>query len=915
MLVSLLLTACDYFTSESDLITQANNELLAGNINAANLYAKKVLKKNISNGEARFIMAEIANLQGRIRDAEIDYRRAYEANHDVKVVLPPFIATLMLQKNHNDIPALVEGLPTDMSAKKEYWMGLFYLSDNYLDQALQQFNKSINLAQEPYAEPFFGKALIAVSKNDYKTAIQHIDDALNINKMYLDALLMKAELYVKLKQDNQALPILLGILKRDINTIPAKKHFIAKSTLIQICWRNKDVKLAEKHAVELLQRYRSNPIANYYAAMIHFEYGRYSLANNFLQQVLRSAPEHNASLSLMGSVKYKQGFYEQADFYLSSALANDPDNAEITKLLASTRLKQNQTTSAIDLLDDTSTRESDPLILWLSGKAKLQSGDTQEGLTLLKQAASLSNESDEMHLDIAQTYLSLGQLDAAIAELNNLDNFNKADSQKHLFYIYDHIQKGDYKQALSETERLIKQDPEKYSLYIARGKIYQAMQQDNLAIASFKQAAQGDNIITANLELVAIYMEQKDYANAKQALNTILQIQSEHYQALTGLVQIAILEQDDKAYQKHIEKLQKLHPDNAQSFLIQAAKQLGDKNYTDAEETLKKVMQLDGGNVTGILMLTSAYIQNKKLNPAILFLEDKLRLPELKKISHLHYQLAMLHMQNDDVDKSIRSVKTAYKLRPSQSQYVVAYTKLLKKTNNIDKAEEVLQDFIQINPNDSQGYVLLGDLYFSQRAYQQALSNYQKAYSMQTSEALTIKLYRTQKLNKEPAAIITLENWLKNNPNSMGALAELAGHLLTQGQYKQAAQTYEKVLANSDPHPGFLNNLAWAYLQLNNNRAIETARKAYKLAPQSPEVADTYGWILVNMGKLSEGLTLLEKAYTSRPESLDMQYHLAYALSKAGKIDRAQNLLKAMLDNPSAKQFHQKAKQLLNEIS
>ena len=42
-----------------------------------------------------------------------------------------------------------------------------------------------------------------------------------------------------------------------------------------------------------------------------------------------------------------------------------------------------------------------------------------------------------------------------------------------------------------------------------------------------------------------------------------------------------------------------------------------------------------------------------------------------------------------------------------------------------------------------------------------------------------------------------------------------------------------------------LNNLATAYQQEKNPLALEYAEKAYKLAPDSPAVLDTLGWILV----------------------------------------------------------------------
>lgn len=915
-LFTLLFTSCNYINGDEEkLLDKAEKALLNGEISSANIFAKKALLKNINNGHARFIMAEAANLRGKTNDAEIDYRRAYEAGYDIKKVLPPFIENLIAQQNHNDIPALIQNLPDDMQAQKFYWQGLFYLGDNYLDKAENAFNESLNISNNKLAIAFFGLALVAINRNDFNKALNFIDKSLTHDEQYLDALLLKAEIYTKQNKDTLALPILLSILNRNINTIPAKKHFIAKSTLIQIYWRRKEIALTEKHVHELLKRYKDNPIANYYGAMISFQRKKYSLANNFLQGVLRISPEHTASLGLMGSVKYQQGFYEQADFYLSSALVNEPNNPELSKLLAATRLKQNQTSSAISLLDSTSTRESDPLILWLSGKAEIQAGNTDSGLVLLKKAIKLSpTDSESMQLDIAQTYLSMGKLDQAILELDNLSNTETIDKQKELFYIYDHIQKGDFNKALRETKILISKKPDELHLYIALGNIFIAMQQDTQAIDAFKKAAAGENVIKANLLLAKIYIKNQDYVSARKAFKTILDIEKNHFEALAGLVRLAILEQDKEGYEFTIKNLQAQHPQNPNTFLIEARKQLSDKDFSNAEHTLKKVIQLDNENVTGILMLTSCFVQNNKLNAAIFFLEDKLTLPELKSIPHLFYKLAILYESNNNTDKAIKATKKAFKLRPESTDYLFTYTKLLKRVGKQELALSTLEDFITKHPKSSRAHILLGDFLYSQKLFDKALNVYQDAKLIESSEELAIKLLRVQRQLNKPSANIALEDWLQANPDSQPARAELAGYQLSQGNFKAAIREYEILTKQQPENPVLFNNLAWAYQQVNNRLAIKTAEYAYKLAPNSPEIADTYGWILVNMGKLADGLSILDKAYSSKPSSVDIQYHLAYALVKSKQHNRAQKLLNAMLDNESAKAFHASVNTLLNEI-
>lgn len=915
LLVFLVLAACLNENSEYESINLAKKAFVDGNLNEANIHAKNALLKNNKNGQARFIMAEIAHIEGRMTDAEIDYQRALEADFSPSLVLPNYIDTLLLLGNHNDIPALIKDLPTELQAQKKYWQGLFYLGDNYLDLANQAFEDSIDISNDNYAKPFLGKALIASETKNYEQAIRYLDNALAIEKNYLDAKLLKSELLVKTDSDARALPLLLEILALPKHLIPSKKYFIAKTTLIQIYWQQEDIRLAEKHTVELLKRYPKNPIAAYYGAVVNFERGNYSQANNFLQQVLRASPEHAASLGLMGSVKYRQGFYEQADFYLSSALAYDNSDAELIKLLAAARLRQNQTTSAIELLDGRNTQKSDPLILWLSGKAKIQAGDIDAGMVLLDQAAAISDKGDIIKNDIAQTYLSMGQLEKALSTLNEIDDYEFANQQKELFYIFDLIQKNQLDLALTATQDLIAKKQNNPFLFIALGKIYLANSQKDEALAAFAQAKRDDAQIPANLLIANLHIQNKNFQKALAAYNEILNIQNDNFEALTGKIGLATITNDENSYKLAVKALQEKHPNNPETYLIQAAKALNEKNFSDAENFLLRVLQLNDEHITAVLMLATSYISNNKRNSALALLEEKTRKPALEKNPHLHYQLASLYQQNNNLIKAANSLQVATQLRPDNLQYLKNYIQVLLQTEKTDVAQDALDNFLIRNPKNAQAFALAGDFYLANQNLTAAASLYENAFKLQTNETNLINLYRIANRQNKTDSEQYLIRWLQQYPNAYEVRNELASHFVRSGNYQSAIQHYEFLYTANIINPAVLNNLAWAYLQTGNRRALSIGQQAHQLAPSSPEIIDTYGWILTNMGQLQRGIELLEQSSAMRPESIDMRYHLAYAYVQNGQNPKAQNLLNSMLEIAAAAPYQQKIKQLLAEIN
>ena len=93
-----------------------------------------------------------------------------------------------------------------------------------------------------------------------------------------------------------------------------------------------------------------------------------------------------------------------------------------------------------------------------------------------------------------------------------------------------------------------------------------------------------------------------------------------------------------------------------------------------------------------------------------------------------------------------------------------------------------------------------------------------------------------------------------------------------------------------------LNDLAWLYGETGDERAVGHARRARELAPESPAIADTLGWLLVQAGETDKGLAELKIARAGAPDQLEIGYHFAAALAKAGRKSEALNVLRKILD-------------------
>jgi predicted Zn-dependent protease len=137
---------------------------------------------------------------------------------------------------------------------------------------------------------------------------------------------------------------------------------------------------------------------------------------------------------------------------------------------------------------------------------------------------------------------------------------------------------------------------------------------------------------------------------------------------------------------------------------------------------------------------------------------------------------------------------------------------------------------------------------------------------------------------------------------------------LKAGKYKGAIEHYERLRQKQAENIIVLNNLAWAYQQVGDKRALETAELAYKLKPDNAAVADTLGWMLVEQGDTKRGVELLEKAVAAAPKAPAIRYHLAQAWVKAGDKSKAKNELERLLLSDATFPERDAAMKLLNEL-
>jgi Flp pilus assembly protein TadD len=128
------------------------------------------------------------------------------------------------------------------------------------------------------------------------------------------------------------------------------------------------------------------------------------------------------------------------------------------------------------------------------------------------------------------------------------------------------------------------------------------------------------------------------------------------------------------------------------------------------------------------------------------------------------------------------------------------------------------------------------------------------------------------------------------------ALGELN---ILAGRRAQAIENYRQVLSKAPAHPVGLNNLATLLFEEKGNadEAMRLASQAWQLYPDSPQIADTLGWMYAQAKDYARATVLLGFAVRREPRDPTMRYHLAVVLHARGLIEEADRQLSDAIES------------------
>jgi tetratricopeptide (TPR) repeat protein len=279
---------------------------------------------------------------------------------------------------------------------------------------------------------------------------------------------------------------------------------------------------------------------------------------------------------------------------------------------------------------------------------------------------------------------------------------------------------------------------------------------------------------------------------------------------------------------------------------------LSQGKYQDAEDTFRRVIELEPANSRGILAIAQVYLVQKKVDEALRFLQSEAE----KSPARLELRLAIGNV-------ALESAK-----------YDLAIAEFQRVLDSIDK--------------NGKG---ASELYF------RMAETYRRKGDLDFSVAL---LQQAQKLQ----------------PDNIGISNALAVALETSGHSQAAESEFRKILESDPNNALAMNNLAFLLADEGRDLDIALAyiHRARQLAPNETAVADTLGWVYLKMNRPEDAVTIFREIVQKVPGSADYRYHLGAALKRNGDHAAARKELETALRSSPSKDSEEKIRALLQTI-
>ncbi len=872
-------------------LIDAQAYLDAGEIRAAIALLKTALQQDPENIQARYILGAVYIEAQDGASAEKELRTAYDQGFDESQLRERLAEALLIQGKFKSLLREIEADDPDPERRAALLSsrGRAYFGLRQLDEAEAEYRKAFS-ASPDYVEAKTGLARVLIAKGDTDAALEMIEEALGIDENSVGAKILQGEL-ARMSRDFDlsvtAFGEALALRPNNIEALLGQASALIDMDRDQEAQRNIDA------ALELSPRH---PLALYLSGLMLTKQQSYVGAEAVLNRAGSALDDYLPALYLRGTIAYAQGNLEQAFYHLSRFVEQAPSHVNGRRLLGGTLVRQGQFAEATEVFAPiVDNPDIDARVLALAASAHMGIRDYEAAVDLYERAVNVAPDESLYRTQLAVARLATGDQSGGLEELEAVVETDPTARRAPLLLARHSLVEGDTDTALSIAQQFVDGSPEDPAAHNLMGAALRAKGDVPGATAAFEKALEiNPAFFPAVQNLARLEIAEQDIEAAVNRYQAYHELYPDHEEAMIELARLSLQSGDEAAAIEWLETAAAAVPNSPRASLMLINRYIAKENSVRALAIASALDQRLPDRAEVIEALARAQRSAGDTVSAVITYG---RLAELApERADVFVALGRAQLSTGDVFNARSSYRRALELDPTLIQPVLELVTLELDNERYRSAMEVAVALQEAQPQLPLGDILVGLVHGRSGDSASAIASFKAAEPKVNSVDSALRLYHAyQEIDEQTLAAGVLESWLNDNPDQRSVRGLLAGAYLEAGDYERSIHHHKQLQEDDPGNPMILNNLAWLYQSIGDPRAVALAEEAYKIMPEAVIVMDTYGWIMVEHGRVEEGATVLEEASALAPDEPDIQYHLALARLQQGRDQEACALLRTIL--------------------
>ncbi|MFT5513715.1 MAG: tetratricopeptide (TPR) repeat protein [Bacteroidia bacterium] len=396
------------------------------------------------------------------------------------------------------------------------------------------------------------------------------------------------------------------------------------------------------------------------------------------------------------------------------------------------------------------------------------------------------------------------------------------------------------------------------------------------------------------------YINAQDFKKARKWLETLVDkfgIDEESARILEGLSFEIGKNKDGITWMK---KLSDSDPANIRFQGLLAESYIRDGQISEAKMLYQAILKQEPSNGYAYFGLSDIYKRTKQEDSSFHYLSrgfDDQNVPIELKVKVVGSFFSFLRTDASMRKKALILTKKLIEIHPKEEKAHLVHSDVLHATGEKMEARDHLVLAAGINPGDIGIWKKLlgiddelGNSKWMEQDSKKALSffpNQPFLYIINSFANYTEGNYEQAITVAEEGMEVAI---LRNDKTDL--LVTIADASYELGLFEKSFETYDEVLEIDSSNDGAMNNYAY-YLAEQKTRledALTMIDKALVSNPNRPTYLDTKGWVLYQLGRYSDAVIVLEKAYSFFKHDKEVGNHYADCLDKLGRSEEAEKI-------------------------